>query len=76
MYQQNITLIQFKPSIGDNYADNRFTSFKRKQLNIIITNDKLFFKRFKLATSTAKQANVTNKHKRILLFKIICDNHT
>lgn len=51
--------------------DSVFKSFKSDVLNLIVTQDKVFFARFVHATQLAKQFNLLKKDDRIALFSII-----
>ena len=54
----------------DEICEN-FMSFRKDDLNIIICNKHSFFKKFLLATYIAKELNILEKPKRILLFQAI-----
>jgi hypothetical protein len=58
---------------------DRFVSFKKDDLNLIVVNSRPFFERFLAATSVAKRLNILAKPDRIVLFQAVlygnpCDN--
>ncbi|AEP08930.1 hypothetical protein [Micavibrio aeruginosavorus] len=57
----------------DEYDDIRenFTSYRLGDLNFIICNNKLFYKKFVLATQLSAELNLLKKEDRILLFQAI-----
>jgi hypothetical protein len=48
-----------------------FSSFKQGDLNLILTSDERFFRRFMAATSVAKHLNLLEKEDRIALFQAV-----
>ena len=50
---------------------SQFKSFRKGNINVIVTNNKEFFDKFILATRVAKKLNLTNKEDRITLFTAI-----
>lgn len=48
-----------------------FNCYRKGHLNLIVTNDKAFYKSFVLATEVAARLNLVNKEDRIMLFKAI-----
>ena len=53
------------------YEHEAFRSYKRGVINLIITDDPIFYKRFVKATEIAKQLNLLNKQQRIDLFAFV-----
>lgn len=51
--------------------EEEFQSFKRGNLNIILTFNEAFYRKFKLATKVAKKLNLLKKEDRIMLFQAI-----
>lgn len=63
-----------KPVMVDDYefpADEAFTSFTRGEINLIVTESPVFFKRFMAATAMAKRYNLLEKADRIALFQAV-----
>jgi hypothetical protein len=63
-------------SSPDNLAEHlesveSFSSFKQGDLNIILTSDEQFFRRFMATTSVAKHLNLLEKEDRIALFQAV-----
>ena len=52
-------------------ADDRFSSYVKGDVNLIVTQDELFFKKFMAATSVAKRLNLLDKDDRIVLFQAV-----
>jgi len=55
----------------EDYAIDEFRSYKRGVINLIVTNDATFYKRFVKATELAKQLNLLDKQQRIDLFDFV-----
>lgn len=53
------------------YEHEAFRSYKRGIINLIVTDDPLFYKRFVKATEVAKKLNLLNKQQRIDLFAFV-----
>jgi len=53
-----------------NVAD-RFSSYVKKEVNLIVTEDPKFFDKFMAATSVAKRLNLLSKEDRIALFQAV-----
>lgn len=51
--------------------DDRFSSYVRGEINLIVTSDASFFRRFMAATSVAKRLNLMHKPDRIALFQAV-----
>lgn len=60
----------FKTNFED-YAIGEFRSYKRGVINLIVTNDLIFYKRFVKATEIAKKLNLLDKQQRITLFDFV-----
>lgn len=60
----------FKTNFED-YAIDEFRSYKRGVINLIVTNDPIFYKRFVKATEVAKNLNLLDKQQRIDLFDFV-----
>lgn len=60
----------FKTNFED-YAIEEFRSYKRGVINIIVTDDPTWYKRFVKATELAKQLNLLDKQQRINLFDFV-----
>jgi len=52
-------------------SDDGFACYRKKNINLILTSNKVFYKRWVLATNVAKKLNLLNKKDRIILFKAI-----
>ncbi len=52
-------------------ADMRFSSYVLGDLNLIVTEDRVFYDRFMAATSVAKRLNLLKKDDRIALFQAV-----
>jgi hypothetical protein len=52
-------------------ADDRFSSYMRGDENLIVTQDRHFFDKFKAASSVAKRLNLLDKADRIALFQAV-----
>ena len=58
-------------------TDFNFVSYKRGNLNFIITADKVFYDKFVYATKIAKLLNLVDKDQRVKLFQaVLYDNFT
>jgi hypothetical protein len=57
-------------SAGD---DDRFASYKKDNINVILMTDPLYYNRFLAATEIAKKLNLLKKEDRIYLFGVIAD---
>lgn len=55
----------YEPSEGD------FNSWRKDNINLIITDSVFFFEKFKLATELAKHFNLLEKKDRIKLFQAV-----
>ena len=67
---------EFDGSDIDDAADtreewDRFQSFSKNGINLIVTSSELFFRRFMAASSVAKRLNLMNKCDRIALFQAV-----
>lgn len=60
----------FKTNFED-YGIEAFRSYKRGVLNLIVTEDPIFYKRFVKATEIAKKLNLLDKQQRITLFDFV-----
>ena len=60
----------FKTNFED-YELEEFRSYKRGVINLIVTNDATFYKRFVKATEVAKKLNLLDKQQRIDLFDFV-----
>lgn len=60
----------FKTNFED-YAIEAFRSYKRGIINLIVTDDSTWYKRFVKATNLAKQLNLLDKQQRIDLFAFV-----
>lgn len=71
--------IGFVVELGEGYAadalnseeSDRFQSYRLDDVNLIVTVDETFYKRFAFATAQAKRANLLNKAERIALFQAV-----
>lgn len=71
--------IGFSVELGEGYAadalnsgeSDRFQSYRLDDVNLIVTVDEQFYKRFAYATEIAKRANLMEKEERIKLFQAI-----
>jgi hypothetical protein len=62
----------FTPTLGDNYADlTEFRSWKKGDLNYIVTADQEVARKYRLATQVAKHLNLQKKIDRIVVFHAI-----
>lgn len=61
---------------ADPEDDSTFKSFKKGDLNFIITTDAKFYSRFIAATYVAKRMNLLNKADRIALFQAVLYGRT
>jgi hypothetical protein len=50
---------------------DRFSSYIRNEVNLIVTMDAVFFEKFMAATYVAKRFNLLNKEDRIALFQAV-----
>ena len=60
----------FKTNFED-YELEEFRSYKRGIINLIVTNDATFYKRFVKATELAKKLNLLDKQQRVDLFDFV-----
>jgi len=60
----------FKTNFED-YAIEEFRSYKRGVINLIVTDEATFYKRFVKATEVAKKLNLLDKQQRIDLFDFV-----
>lgn len=51
--------------------DSGFQSFKKQDLNLIVTGSQVFYMRFVAASSVAKRLNLMQKDDRIALFQAV-----
>lgn len=56
------------------YIGTEFYSYRKEEVNLIVTDTKLFHQKFKLATHLAKKFNLLEKSERISLFSAILYN--
>jgi hypothetical protein len=71
--------IGFVVELGEGYAadalnseeSDRFQSYRLDDVNLIVTVDEKFYKRFAFATAQAKRANLLDKAERIALFQAV-----
>ncbi len=62
----------YEASAKDSCADHsEFMSFRKDDINLIVTDDLAFFGRFNAATEVAKRLNLRNKNDRIMLFQAV-----
>lgn len=52
-------------------SDDRFSSYLKEEVNLIVTEDPVFFNKFMAATSVAKRLNLLDKNDRIALFQAV-----
>ena len=64
------TDVGFKTNFED-YELEEFRSYKRGVINLIVTEDPIWYKRFTKATELAKQLNLLDKQQRIDLFDFV-----
>jgi len=57
-------------SVPLNAAD-RFSSYSQGDINLIVTSDATFFRKFMAASSVAKRLNLLDKSDRIALFQAV-----
>jgi predicted nuclease of predicted toxin-antitoxin system len=67
----NLINCGFVSDLGYEKLDKRFESFRREEVNLIVTEDKDFFHRFCLAASLCKSLNVMDKQTRINIHNTI-----
>jgi len=48
-----------------------FTSVRKGDINYIVTENPVFFERFRAATELAKTLNLQNKNERVRLFQLV-----
>ena len=60
----------FKTNFED-YELEEFRSYKRGIINLIVTNDATFYRRFVKATEVAKKLNLLDKQQRVDLFDFV-----
>lgn len=60
----------FKTNFED-YGLEEFRSYKRGIINLIVTNDATFYRRFVKATEVAKKLNLLDKQQRVDLFDFV-----
>lgn len=65
-------------SSGKHYepSEGQFNSWRRGNLNLIVTDDREFYDRFALATHLAKAFNLLEKRDRIALFQAVLYRRT
>jgi hypothetical protein len=71
---QYLKSLGFVPSINDDYnnmSKDRFVSFRRGDINLIVTSSAWFYNNFVKATELAKEFNLTDKKHRIMLFEAL-----
>ena len=56
---------------ADRYGTSVFHSWRKDDINLIVTQDCEFFRKFELATKVAAAMNVSSKKDRVTLFKAI-----
>lgn len=71
--QQGFVLGGSVPSPDDEQPDatEKFASFTKGDINLIITASPVFFRRFMAATSVARRLNLLDKADRIALFQAV-----
>lgn len=52
-------------------GNDRFSSYTKGEINLIVTSDEAFYKRFLAASSVAKRLNLLKKEDRIALFQAV-----
>jgi len=52
-------------------ADDRFSSYEKGNINLIVTEDYGFYNKFIAATSVAKRLNLLEKDDRVALFQAV-----
>ena len=55
----------------EDYEIEDFRSYKRGIINLIVTDDPIFYKRFVKATEVAKNLNLLDKQQRVTLFNFV-----
>lgn len=68
----NLEIMGFTAEGDDRYGDmENFRSYRRDDLNLIVTVKSDFYHSFLVATETAKRFNLLRKHDRIALFRAV-----
>lgn len=52
-------------------GEDRFSSYSKRDVNLIVTEDKEFYRKFIAASSVAKRLNLLQKPDRIALFQAV-----
>jgi hypothetical protein len=52
-------------------SEDRFSSYTKGQVNLIVTQDEIFYRKFIAATVVAKRLNLMSKEDRIALFQAV-----
>lgn len=60
-----------RPTLGDGNPDHRFSSWRLRKLNLIVTESKAFAKKHECATNVCRKLNLLKKEDRIMVYKAI-----
>ncbi len=71
LYDDNWRLDGSEANDDTRRIKDKFLSFKKDDINLILTPDKTFFDRFMAATSIAKKFNLMDKADRVALFQAV-----
>jgi hypothetical protein len=66
----SLDICGFVPDLGYEKLDKRFESFRREEVNLIVTESRGFFERFCEAARICKELNVKSKEHRILIHNL------
>jgi len=73
LFKKALEAAGFQTTTDDTYAGmkSEFTSYKKGELNVIVTTNATFYDAFIAATHVAKRLNLLNKADRIALFQAV-----
>lgn len=63
----------YTSDLGPTYANEPFRSFRKGEVNLIVTHHSDFFDRTMLATQVCKKLNLLNKGDRVMVFRAVRD---
>lgn len=73
--EERLEALEFSRCSLLEYEGDKFTAWRRGDVNLIITPCDAFYARFVLATDLAKRLNLLDKSDRIALFEAVVDDY-
>lgn len=71
---KHLEAAQFKGLDNPQYPIDKWTSMKREDLNVLLTDDPLFFHGFVVSTAVCKALRLTSRDDRVKVHDIVRDN--